>query len=542
MLRITTFDQGTTLMMKLEGKIVGPWVEELERGWRAAQGSNRDLVIDLTAVTFIDAAGKRLLMAIYGQGGRLVGSGLMAKSTIEEIVTGGGKSSDSRHEQIKQGIRMVALFLLLPALLTGARLRAQDRPPMRLTLREAVDLALKQNPQVQIANLQIAQSEQDHAIARSALLPQASFETFDRAQRFNLEAFIGGPLPNTPQHAGPFQVFQTGPNFSMPILDLTLWRRWEASHQNVRAAEAQGGTVREQTVLLVVSQYLSGLRSAAAVRAAQSRVDLAQALYDQAADLQRHGVGTGLDTLRANVELQNEKQRLIVAKTQHEVALYGLARLLNLDPHQPIELADEPSFYQTPEFDASHSLERAMEMRPEMQALAAQTEAARLAKKGANASRYPTLTIAGGWAYQGLSLPTVIPSYQYQATVDVPLFTSGRIRAEITKSDLQLKRLAQEREDLRDRIALEVKTAVAQLESARHEVEVANLGVKLAQEEVSQARDRFQAGVANNIEVVSAQDALARANDNQIGALYRYNQARADLAHAIGMTEQLYTK
>ena len=102
--------------------------------------------------------------------------------------------------------------------------------------------------------------------------------------------------------------------------------------------------------------------------------------------------------------------------------------------------------------------------------------------------------------------------------------------------------LAQEREDLRNRVGLEVKTAIAQLDSARHEVDVANLAVKLAREEVTQARDRFQAGVANNIEVITAQDELSRANDNQIGAHYRYNQARADLAHATGQVVELYAR
>ena len=127
-------------------------------------------------------------------------------------------------------------------------------------------------------------------------------------------------------------------------------------------------------------------------------------------------------------------------------------------------------------------------------------------------------------------------------TVDVPLFTGGRIQAERVKAALEVKKVEQEREELRNQIALQVKTALAELEAARLEVDVANLGVKLAQQEVEQARDRFQAGVANNIEVISAQDALARANDNQIAALYRYNQSRADLAHALGQIEMLYTK
>jgi outer membrane protein TolC len=165
-----------------------------------------------------------------------------------------------------------------------------------------------------------------------------------------------------------------------------------------------------------------------------------------------------------------------------------------------------------------------------------------LGKQTASESRLPSINVGGDWAYQGLSLPRAIPTYVFQVSLDVPVFTGGRIHAQIARSDLELRKVAQERADLRDQIALEVNTAVARLESARHEVDVANLGVKLSKEEVTQARDRFQAGVANNIEVITAQDALARANDNQIGALYVYNQSRADLAHAIGQTEGLYAK
>jgi outer membrane protein len=438
--------------------------------------------------------------------------------------------------------RLIVSFLIQVMLIISGSLLAQDSAPLRLSLRDAIALALKENPQVQIANLNVAQSAQDHAIARSALLPQAGLEVYENVQRFNLHALFGSPFAGLPQHVGPFENFRAGTGFSIPIFDLTLWRRLQAAHHGVRAAEAQGSAVREQIVLLVVSQYLGSLRAAAAVKAAQSRVDLAQALYDQAADLQKHGVSTGIDTLRANVQLQNEKQGLIVAQTQLKTSLYGLSRLLNLDPQRSIELADEQRFFETPEFEGAQSLEQAFRTRPEMLALMRREEIARLQKKAASESRLPKLGVNGGWAYLGLSLGTSIPTYLYQATVDVPLFTGGRIRAETTRANLEIKKLEQEREDLRNQIGLEVKTAIAQLESARNEVNVANLGVKLANEEVSQARDRFQAGVANNIEVIQAQDALARANDNQIVALYRYNQSRADLAHAIGQMEALYAK
>jgi len=110
------------------------------------------------------------------------------------------------------------------------------------------------------------------------------------------------------------------------------------------------------------------------------------------------------------------------------------------------------------------------------------------------------------------------------------------------KSDLQLRVLNEQRSDLRNQISLDVKNALLNLRSARSQVEVTTLGVQLAKEEVEQARDRFKAGVANNIEVVQAQDALARANDNEIAALYRFNQARADYARSTGQMEKIYAK
>jgi outer membrane protein len=414
--------------------------------------------------------------------------------------------------------------------------------PLRLTLRDAVNLALKQNPQVTIGNLNVVETEEDRRIARSSLLPQAGLQGSERVTRANVEAAFGQRIAGFPQHIGPFWVTQAGVGLTAPLFDLTLWRRYQASKQGVEAVKAQQLTVREQAVLLVVSQYLGSQRAAADVKAAQSRVELAQALHEQAADLQRAGVGTGIDTLRANVQLQNEKQRLIVARTQFDTALFGLSRLLNVDPRQAVEIADEVSFFDTPAFAPDQTLERAWNARPETRELLARREALKLARQGAAESRLPTLRFAGGWAYQGLSSSTLIPTYQYGFDLDVPVFTGGRIAAEQARADLDIRKLEQQQTDLRNRIALEVKTALRQLEAARSEVDVASLAVKLAQEEVEQASDRFRAGVANNIEVITAQDELARANDNQIAALYRFNQARADLAHASGQMELMYTR
>jgi outer membrane protein len=431
---------------------------------------------------------------------------------------------------------------ILPFLALAGTIFAQEPAPLKLTLRDAVGLALKQSPQVILANLGVSQSEQDRSVARSALLPQVKAQASESLNRTNLEALIGLRIPGFAQHAGPFRYEQVGPSFESSVFDLTLWRRYRASQYGIESSRAEETNTREESVLLVVSQYLGSQRAAADVAAAQSRVDLAQALYNQAADLQKNGVGTGIDTLRSNVQLQNEKQRLIVSRTQLETSLYGLARLLNLDPRQRVELGDAVSFFDTPEVSVDQSLDRAYTSRPELRQLLSLEHRAELEQRAASDARLPRLTVSGFWAEQGLNQSSAIPVYNYQANLEVPLFTGGRIQAERTKAELAIRQLKQQEQDVRNRIVLEVKTAIAQVASARSEVDVAKLGIDLARQEVDQARDRFQAGVANNVEVIQAQDELARASDNQIGALYRYNQARADLAHSVGQMEAFYAK
>lgn len=437
---------------------------------------------------------------------------------------------------------LLLLALAVPASTQQTAVRTEDTSPITLSLRDAVQTALRQNPQVILSNIGVSRSEQDRRLAKSSLLPQVGGTVGESVHRLNLDTAIGFGFPGFPQHVGPFWVSQAGVDVSAPVFDLTLWRRYRSAQAGIDSSRAQEMTVREESVLLVVSQYLGAQRAAADVKAAQSRIDLAQALYDQAADLQKNGVGTGIDTLRANVQLQNEKQRLIQSQTQLDTTLFGLGRLLNIDPRRKINLADQVSFFDTPAVSPDQTLDRAFAGRPELKQIASEERRAEIDRKASGEQRLPRLSLNGSFLEQGLTPTSAIPVYVYTANVDFPLFTGGRIQAQRAEEDLAMRALKQREIELRNRIAQEVKTAVAQLEAARNEVKVANLGLDLARQEVEQARDRFQAGVANNIEVITAQNELSRANDNQIGALYRYNQARADLAHAVGQMEAVYAK
>ena len=561
MLRITTENKRGKVFLSVEGSLSGPRVATLEQCWRelSAATPRPKFCINLCGVSFIDNAGKVLLKEMYRLGAELLAEGCLNQAVVTEIVGPGRKSEargpkDPKDNDPSKGspffFYIIFFSLLLIPSFAGAQTKSSALPAnaptdtLKLSLEQSVALAIKQNPTQQIAVLNAAESVQDKNITRSELLPQANLQVADSANRGNVRAQFGGlPLfPGIPGHIGPYQLFSAGPTFGSSIFDFSLWKRYQAAQSNVNASKADSLTTREQVILLVVSQYIGTLRAVANVEASRSRVELAQALYDQAADLQKEGVGTGIDTLRANVELQNEKQRLIEAENDREASLFGLSKLLNLDPRQKIELADSLSFFDTPLPDVEASIDEALSSRQEWKAIESQQKSAKLEKQASQYQRLPSLRFDGNWAYYGNSSSTGIPTYQYQASVNMPLFTGGRIRAEVVKADLELQKIDQQKADLRNQIALDVKTALLNLQSARNEVQVANLGVQLAKEEVDQARDRFKAGVANNIEVISAQDSLSRANDNQIAALYRFNQARADFARAVGQMEKTYAK
>jgi outer membrane protein len=564
MLRITTEKKRGKLVLTVEGRLAGPWVSTLEQSWRDARaGSPTEKVsVNLCGVSFIDPAGKTLLKEIYHQGGQLLAEGCLNQSIVREISKEGTRSKGEGDEQGggPKGSPIVFYAILFGLLVTPSLGRAQDRTQsvlaanspsetVRLTLEQAVKLALRQNTTSQIAEITAAESVQDKNVSRAALLPQANLNVSEQWQRLNLAAeFGGGGIPGLPPgvvfpgHIGPFSLFSAGVGFNGQIFDLSLFRRYQASKNTANASKLDSQSTREQVILLVVSQYIGTLRASADVQASRSRVELAQALYDQAADLQKEGVGTGIDTLRANVELQNEKQRLIEAEAQRETSIFGLSRILNLDPRQPVELADSLSFFETPQPEMEASIEEGLAARPEWKALEQQIKSAEYQRKASSESRLPSAHYSGNWTQLGVSPGTVIPTYSYAGSVTMPLFTGGRIHAEMAHANLEIQRIQQQQADLRNSIALDVKTSLINLGSARNEVQVANLGVQLSKEEVDQARDRFKAGVANNIEVVQAQDSLARANDNQIAALYRFNQARADLARAIGQMEKIYAK
>ena len=444
--------------------------------------------------------------------------------------------------------RVVAGFLFLFVCASSWVMMAQDAanaaetqaPKQTLTLAGAVDLALKQNLDVQIANIETASKQQDRAIARSQLLPQASFDGNDAVTRYNTKAQLGIQPSIIPHEIGAFQAIHAGPTFSTPIFDLTLLRQYQASGHRLLASRADEQTVREETVLLAVSEYMAHLRALASITAAESRVELAKRLAQQAQDLLTDGVASKIDVSRAQVRLTEEQQRLIDDQRDAETTLNSLQRILNVPDDAQFELADQQDFFSTPALDLSDPLATALEQRPELHSLEENIRAAQSAHKAANAMSLPTVNFDGKWNEQGETFNTMTPGYEYRADLRIPIFTGGRLRAERKSTALAELRTQKQLEQERDRVTEQVRDGQVELTAALHQVGLGRQEVQLANEEVSLSLGRFQSGVTDNIEVTAAQDSLARANDAEIEALFRYNVARAQLARAVGSEEQTY--
>ena len=132
------------------------------------------------------------------------------------------------------GMKLRIVFLLAVAVCAFA----QEPAPLKLSLHDAIQLALKQNPRVILANLGVALTEEDSNVARAALLPQVNGRASETINRTNLESAIGFRFPGFSQHAGPYRYEQFGVGFNAPVFDLTLWRRYRASQSDIDAGRA----------------------------------------------------------------------------------------------------------------------------------------------------------------------------------------------------------------------------------------------------------------------------------------------------------------
>jgi outer membrane protein len=267
----------------------------------------------------------------------------------------------------------------------SARDPASDPNALSLTMRDAVKLALKQNPGLLAARLEALESAQTAKIARAAFLPKATAGLEEQMQRLNLATLIG--QESAPYSVGAYSNVQLDANFDIPLIAVSAWRTYESERLREKASGRDAAAVQESIAGVVVAQYLSLLRSNATEQAVQSRIDLATVLLRLANDQLRKGTGTSTDALRANVELLVEKENLVRAEAQTRGYGYGLAQVLGLSEDQQVVPAEILTAADGPVPEGKEVLDEAFETRPDLQSLSALRQAADYDRQAAEAHR-----------------------------------------------------------------------------------------------------------------------------------------------------------
>jgi outer membrane protein TolC len=325
---------------------------------------------------------------------------------------------------------------------------------------------------------------------------------------------------------------------SQSILDFHAIGLTRAAAQDVKAADSSSLDARDIIVLVVTNLYLQAIASASRVDAARAQVATAEATYKQALDFKENGVVPAIDVLRAQVELQAQQQRLIYFRNEFEKQKVNLERAIGILDGQALKLTDEVPFAPMPLLTLEEAVGRALAGRRDYQSLAASLRSAELTRKATAAQRLPSLDFTGDYGVVGPTLANSHGTYTATVGLNLPIFQGGRVRGEIAEADALVEQRRAQLADLRGRIAADIRTTFLDLNATREQVQVARQSVELSQQQLKQAQDRFASGVANNLEVTQAQEAVATANENYISSLYAYNAAKATLGRAVGDAEK----
>jgi outer membrane protein TolC len=431
----------------------------------------------------------------------------------------------------------IVVILSLASLICVAVSAAQEPTPYRLTLSDAIQKALQANLSVLVAGTQVEEAEGTRVRRLSAaLLPRVRVQDYANFQNRSLAAF-GITAPGFPAVIGPFSNFDFRLYADQNIVDLQSYRNWRASEHALDAGKMDYQDARDLIIRSVAGLYLNAQSAAARVDATETRVTDSDVLYKLAKDKHDAGTATGVDVLRSQVQLANDKQALLVAQNQYKQALLVLARNLGMTPSTPLELA-EPLRYQPLSQPRAESLvPGALLTRPDYLSLASQREGLVEQQRASHARYYPKLSINGNYGGLGRSIGGVQGIGMIQGQIDFTVFDRDR-SGEAQELASRVKRIDDQIADLRHGIEEEIREALLNLGSATEQVNVAKEGQDLAERELELSRDRFQSGTTNNVEVVTAQDELARAQENYILAVSSHADAKFALARAAGDTEK----
>lgn len=439
----------------------------------------------------------------------------------------------------------VAALIVLSGGRPGARAQAQVQPQtLRLTLGDAARAAVEHSAVADIARAGIDQAKARVRQARSALLPNVTASVLQSGRSFNT-ATLGIDFPSVPPNPPLFdpngQVV-SGVNatdfrgrVAQTIYDQSARARVRASESGVTAAAAEATSAGEQAAAIAGIAYVRVQRADAHLRSRIADSTLSAELLGIARDLLEAGVGIALDVTRAQSQLAGFRAQLIAARNDRARSRLELLRAMGLPLDTPIELADS---LVAPEADAipneQLAVDAALRQRADVRAAEQQLAAIRQQVSAIQAERLPTVGFFADEGVIGKTPSHLLPTYDYGIQLSVPIFDGSRRAGRVEEQAAAARQVEIRERDLRAQIAVEVRSALLDLSSAREQVDAVRERVRLSEQEVTQARDRFAAGVSGNADVISASLSLSGARTSLVEAEAAYQAARVALARAEG--------
>ncbi|MDD5541645.1 MAG: TolC family protein [Acidobacteriia bacterium] len=445
-------------------------------------------------------------------------------------------------------------------LLGGSTLFAQALPPaassassdstsdgvLVLTLRQAIDLALENNTQVQLTREEIDAARARSHQALSALLPNVSGSASQMNVTANLKAqgldFSRVPLLSSfNPFIGPFNTFDARAYLQQTLFNFAAIRQYQAARAGNQLSTLEAERARRDTIATIAALYYGVLQASAHIEATQSNIRLNQSLLGLAEHQKEAGTGTAVDVARAKVQLAQQQQRLLSDQVAYEDAKLRLLKAMGKEVSTEVKLVDAMTLHDVPALTVTEALAQAENDRVELKSQEEREHVARLQLSATKAERLPSVGFAANYGSSGLTPDnSALPTRSYGVAASIPIFDGGRREGRIAEQSVRVRQEAIRSEDVKQQVEVEVRLALKTIESARQQVRVSEENLSLAETELELSRDRFQEGVTNNIEVVNAQTSLEQARDRKVDALFLFNLARVNLDRALGQVERIY--
>ena len=410
---------------------------------------------------------------------------------------------------------------------------------MDLSLDDAIQRGLRQNLGLILQTSSEKSSNGQRLEELQALLPTVNASGNIEVEQVNLAAY-GLKFPGLNPIIGPFQVIDFRAFLTQNLVNVSALKNYLASKHNFEGAKLTAEDARDMVVLTVGNAYLLCIADKARIEAVTAELATSKISLDQAVAAHDAGTSPKLDVLRAQVDYQNEQQSLISTKNNYEKDKLALARTIGLPLDQAFQLTDAAPFQALNHVDPQTAFEQALKTRKDLQAYAEQVRAAGDQKTSAWAYQLPTASFSGDFGDIGTTLGHSHSTFSATGKVSVPVLQIAQTRGQEQVADAQYEQARAKLSDQVQQVNQDVRDSLLDIDAAAKLVEATHSNVELANEALSDAQQRFHAGVSDNLPVSQAQSQTEQANDQYISALYQHNVAKLALARALGVAQTNY--